>query len=378
MEEKGRAWIELSRENLKKNVLFFRKILGKHTKLMPAVKAEAYGHGAVLIAKELQQLGIRDFCVASAEEGVTLREAGIKGQILILGCTYRNQFPLLEKYQLTQTIVDGGYAGELERYLVKESKGGKLRVQLGIDTGMHRLGVDWQDRQELKRVLDCKTIEITGLFSHLCEADGTTTVEKEFTEIQIARFNEAVKLLKEMGLCGAKTHLQGSYGMLNFPECQYDFARPGIALYGILSRHEEQTKIPAELFPVLSLKSRIQSIRRIKKGEGAGYGLAFCAERDSRIAVLSIGYADGIPRNISGKGWVLICAKRAPIVGRICMDQMLVDVTDIPEAEANRETVLIGREGAEHITAEDYAEWSGTIANEIVSRLGKRLMRMWE
>lgn len=365
-----RAWIELDRTNLAKNVSFFKGMAGEGCALMPAVKANAYGHGAALIAEELQRLGVTDFCVASVGEGIELREAGVKGQILVLGFTPQADFPMLERYHLTQTIVDADYGKKLCEYP------GRLKVHAAVDTGMHRLGIPWNQEKEIVRLAGAGNLRLTGIFSHLCVADSKAAADIAYTWEQIARFDAAVKKLRLAGVREFKTHLQSSYGVLNYPECHYDYARIGIALYGILSREEDAGKECRKLFPVLSLKSRIACIRTVEAGEGVGYGLAYVAAERSRIAVLPIGYADGIPRSLAGKGYVLIDGKRAPIVGRICMDQMFVDVTGLCGVEAADEAVLIGTSGQEQITAEQYAAWENTISNEIVSRLGGRLERI--
>lgn len=370
MYRKGRAWIELNAENLKKNVEFFRRVLPEKCRLMPAVKADAYGHGAALIAAELNKLGISDFCVASAQEGAALRGAGIEGRILVLGYTHPENLGLLQACRLTQTVVDIAYADVLRR------SGKNVLVQIGVDTGMHRLGIDWENLEEIQNIWRTAGFKVTGIYSHLCAADERGEEAEAFTRLQIARFAALTDRLQQAGIRGFSSHLQGSYGILNYPECVFDYARPGIALYGILSGKEDRTKIAADLHPVLSLKARIQCIRQVKQGEGAGYGLAFLARRDTRLAVLSAGYADGIPRNLGERGHVLVCGKEAPVAGRICMDQMLVDVTEIPEARAGEEAVLIGTQGERTVTMEQYAAWSGTIANEIASRLGARLERL--
>lgn len=370
MAEKNRAWIELSRENLEYNVEQLKKLLPEDCRLMPAVKADAYGHGMTLIAGMLQDMGICDFCVAAVDEGITLRQCGIKGQILILGYTYPSQFEKLEDYDLTQTVVDARYAGELQRY------GRKLKVHVGIDTGMHRLGERCEDMEAIKGIWECDNLEITGVFSHLCVADGVTEADKSYTLEQIRKFEETVATLNEHGIKGFSRHLQGSYGILNYSWLRYEHCRPGIALYGLLSTEADKQNLAVELKPVMELKARVQSVRKLYRGEGAGYGLDFRAEKDSVIAALSIGYADGIPRELSEEGYVLIGGRQAKIIGRICMDQMLVDVTDIPDVTAGEEAVLIGKQGTEQITGEQVAAWCGTITNEFFSRLGNRLERM--
>lgn len=397
----GRAWIELDREALRENVRALRAALPAGCKLMPALKANAYGHGAVLMARELSVLGIHDYCVAALSEGIALRKSGIRGNILILGYTHPRDFGLLRRYRLTQTVLDSGYAARLNRY------GKKLAVHIGIDTGMHRLGIDCENMDELRRIYRMKHLRVKGLFSHLCASDGTSRQERDFTLAQAQAFYRTVERLRQEGFPCPGLHLLASYGIRNYPQYAGDYARVGIALYGVLSTREDDTgqqgadvasltaerrsnstaSLAAErqgagasslaLRPVLSLKARVATVKDLSPGETAGYGLAFTARRPTKLAVLSIGYADGLPRALScGRGQVLINGHRAPIAGRICMDQTLVDVTDIPFVCPGAEAVLIGVSGQEEITAYDLAEACGTITNEILSRLGERLGRM--
>lgn len=371
--EKSRAWIELDMKHLAHNVAEFKRMLPEDCKMMPAVKANAYGHGASEMAGELQKLGIDAFCVASIEEGIELRRDGIKGEILVLGYTDPAAAKTLLDYQITQTIIDEEYGKQLESYAAKE--GGRLPVHIGVDTGMHRLGIPWDAHERLCAMWKLPHLEVRGVYSHLCVSDGEEEKEIAFTKTQIARFDETVAYLRTQIKKPFAAHLQGSYGVLNYPECHYDYARVGIALYGILSSRTLIPKSAKGLLPVLSLHSVITSIRELNPGEGAGYGLDFVAAKKSRIAAAAIGYADGIPRNLSGRGMALLHGKRVPIVGRVCMDQLLLDVTGVPDAAPEDEVLFIGGQGAEKISAEEFAEWSDTISNEIVSRLGARLGR---
>ena len=371
--EKRRAWIELDMKHLAHNVAEFKRMLPEDCKMMPAVKANAYGHGASEMAGELQKLGIDAFCVASMEEGIELRRDGIKGEILVLGYTDPAAAKTLLDYQITQTIIDEEYGKQLESYAAKE--GGRLPVHIGVDTGMHRLGIPWDAHERICAMWKLPHLEVRGVYSHLCVSDGEEEKEIAFTKTQIARFNETVAYLRTQIKKPFAAHLQGSYGVLNYPECHYDYARVGIALYGILSSRTLIPKSAKGLLPVLSLHSVITSIRELNPGEGAGYGLDFVAAKKSRIAAAAIGYADGIPRNLSGRGMALLHGKRVPIVGRVCMDQLLLDVTGVPDAAPEDEVLFIGGQGAEKISAEEFAGWSDTISNEIVSRLGARLGR---
>ncbi|MCM1101142.1 MAG: serine racemase VanT catalytic subunit [Acetatifactor muris] len=364
----GRAWIELDMDNLRANVAALQSLLPEGCQLMPVVKANAYGHGAVLIARELNRLRIRSFAVASLEEGVKLRRHGIRGEILILGYTHPRQFPLLRRYRLTQTLIDRSYAELLNAY------GRKIKVHVKIDTGMRRLGERCENREDLQYIYSRPNLIVTGTYTHLCADEESTPRDVLFTKTQAAAFYAAVANLEAKGFSCGKIHLLASYGLLRYPQFAGDYARTGIALYGVLSRRKDLADCPVSLAPVLSVKARVALIKELYAGESAGYGLQYTAPADRRIAVLSIGYADGIPRSLScGKGHVLIRGHRAPIIGCICMDQTLVDVTAIPDVSPGDTAVLIGVSEDQEISAYDLAEASDTITNELLSRLGSRL-----
>ena len=370
-ERRGRAWIELDREALSQNVEALLAMLPDHCSLMPAVKADAYGHGAVLIARELNRIGVEAFCVASAGEGEELRREGVRGEILVLGYTDPIQFDLLHRCRLTQTIVDYQYAERLNGY------GKRLHVHIGVDTGMHRLGIGYEERSLIMDIFEMKNLAVDGLFTHLCTSDGQALKEQSFTDLQARRFYSVVDDLERNGYSCPKLHLQSSYGILNYPKLAEDYARVGIALYGVLSTREDTKRWEDVLRPVLSLKARVACVRRLCCGETAGYGMAFTAQRDMEIATITVGYGDGLPRNLSGgQGFVLINGRRAPVVGRICIDQTIVDVSGIPDVKAGDVAVLIGKSGDKEISAGDLAGWAGTITNEILSRMGARLERV--
>ena len=365
-----RAWLEIDRKALEHNV--FQRLLPDTCQLMPAVKAQAYGLGAALIAKELNRLGIQAFCVASAEEGMELRKNGIAGEILILGYTAPEQFALLHTYQLTQTVVDFSYAKQLNQ---SEKP---LHVHIAVDTGMHRIGERSEHFEELCAMFQMKQLVVDGIFSHLCVSDGQNASDQAYTRAQAECFQQIVQHLEEKGYACGKKHLLASYGIFSYPEYAWDYARVGVALYGTLSNDADTKTIGKELLPVFSMKARVASVRNLKTGETAGYGRQFVAEKQSRIAVITIGYADGLPRCLSnGVGQVLVQGKKVPIVGRICMDQALVDISELEEDAVKTGDVvtLIGTDGNETLTAADMAEAAGTITNEILSRLGSRLER---
>ena len=363
-----RAWIELDRAALEHNFRLLRARLPDTCRLMPAVKANAYGHGAALVSRLLGGMGVRDYCVASAAEGAELRRSGVLGNILVLGYTHPDDFGALDFYDLTQTVVDSDYARLLNEF------GKPLRVHVGVDTGMHRLGLDWAAIDAILDVFDIKNLRIGGVFTHLCAADSENS---GFTLEQNRRFCSVVQALRSRGHRDIETHILNSYGILRYPGFGGSLARPGIVLYGMLSTEADTLRWAPDFRPVLSLKARIESVRTVPRGQGAGYGLAFSAGCDRQIAAVSIGYADGLPRSLScGAGSVLINGRRAPIAGRICMDQTLVDVTGIPDVSPGGTAVIIGASGSEAISAVDIARQSGTITNEILSRLGPRLERI--
>lgn len=368
---KDRAWISLDRNALAHNVAILRSLLPEGCELMPAIKANAYGHGAVLMGRELNRLGVNAFCVASVSEGIELRQGGVRGEILILGYTHPKQFPLLRQYGLTQTVVDYDYALEMNRF------GMPLKGHIAIDTGMHRLGERCDHMEHFMELLSLRNLKITGAMTHLCAVDSDRPEDCNFTRCQADAFYRIIDAWKERGFRCPKVHLQSSYGVLNYPELAGDYARVGIALYGVHSAKTDYDRAAADLRPVLSLMARIAVVKELLPGEAAGYGLTFVADRPMRIATLSIGYGDGLPRALSGGvGSVLIHGQRASVIGRICMDQTIVDVTDIPKVHAGDTAVLIGRSGEEVITACDLAAQCGTITNEILSRLGGRLQRI--
>lgn len=364
-----RAWLEINLRNLAHNVKTLQAAMPAGCKMMAVVKAEGYGHGMYEITTCLDRLGVSAFAVATIEEGIRLRKYGIRGEILILGYTSPNRAKELCKYRLTQTLIDYRYAKVLNK------QGYRIKAQIKTDTGMHRLGFDPEKPEEIREAFLLEHLKITGVFTHLCCADSQRKEDIAFTCGQIDTFYRVLEELKEGGIRIPKIHIQSSYGLLNYPELECDYVRTGIAMYGVLSAPADRTRLELDLRPVLSLKARVVLLRHIRAGESVGYGRAFTAERDSQIAILPIGYADGFPRNMScGNSFVLICGQRAAVIGRICMDQLAVDVTDIPGVRIGSIATLIGRDGKEEIMAPVAAENAESITNELLSRMGRRLM----
>lgn len=362
----NRAWAEINLSHLAHNTRVLQSALGSNKRIMAVVKANAYGHGDVAVAKALSREGIRAFAVATIDEGIRLRQHGITGEILILGYTDTGHAAELLRYDLTQTIVDAGHAQALSRC------GVLVKVHIKVDTGMHRLGESHNHADEIIRMFNDKHLKIDGIYTHLCCADSLEREDEAFTRLQISRFNELLQKLEQHQIPLPKTHIQSSYGVLNYPEACADYARIGLALYCALG----STKQVINLKPVLSLKARVIHVNRIAAGESVGYGREFVTQKESLAATLAVGYADGVPRGLSGQGEVLLHGCRTPMIGRICMDQMTVDVTDVPNVRRGDIATLIGCDGNEELSAMEVAERAGTIANDLLSRLGSRLERV--
>ncbi len=365
--KEGRAWVEVNLSALKQNAKKLQSLLNAQCSLMAVLKANAYGHGDIEAAKALNAIGIKAFAVATCREGMRLRKNGIYGEILILGYTLPCDLPCVVHYGLTQTVVDVSYAKELN------DLGEKIHVHIKVDTGMHRLGVDVFHIAQIESIFACKNLIVDGIFSHLGLSQSLSKQDISETNRQIRRFFNAISILKKEGYCTGKVHLQSSYGILNYPLLPCDYARAGIALYGAAD-YQNSASPDLKLSPVLSLKARIAAIKTVTSGQNIGYGRAFTADALMTVAVVAIGYADGMPREYSsGSAYVLLHGKKAPIIGTVCMDQMFIDCTNIPQAKTGDIVTIIGRDGSKLVTCEEVAKKCGTIPNEILSRLSQRL-----
>lgn len=362
-----RSWVEVNLSILCNNLEIYSFRLPLSVQIMAVVKADAYGHGAVEVSRALQKSGITDFAVSNVLEAVELREVGIKGQILILGYTPIEDLELLSKYDITQAIISSDYADDLI------ASNHHIKCQYAIDTGMNRIGLDADNveecEQEIRRVAE--KLQLTGLFTHLCVAD--TPSEDGFTSLQQEKFKRVVESVKNLNLpyihalnsAGGLWH-QGGFSNLN---------RLGIIMYGL--KPDYMNSLPEGIEPAMEWKSVVSMVKLVHPGETIGYGRTFTVEKEMKIATIPTGYADGYNRALSNKGYVLINGKKAPIVGRVCMDQFMVDVTDIPDVRAYDEVILIGKSGDEMLTADDMAQMLGTIGYEIVCDVGKRVQRVY-
>lgn len=321
-----RAWIEIDADNLKHNIEVLQDAMQEDCELMAVVKADAFGHGAFTVATMAERMGVKAFAVATIDEAIALRRYGIRGEILILGYTAPERARELHNFSLTQTLIDYDYAISLlrQKYTIKS--------HIKINTGMNRLGFELDDIEKIVEIFQAEQLGVCGVYTHLCVADRLNREDVAFTHTQIKNFYHLLHQIQERGIHPGKIHIQSSYGLLNYPELQCDYVRVGIALYGVLSSAKDKTKQKLDLRPVLSLKARVILLRKVQKGEIVGYGRAFTAEKECVIALIAVGYADGIPRNLScGKQTVLIRGHEVPVAGRICMDQLAVDVTEIPD-----------------------------------------------
>lgn len=366
----NRAWIEINLKALEHNIKSIKNMIPEQCRIMAVVKANAYGHGDIQIAEYLNQMGIDTFAVATLDEGIRLRKSGIKGYILILGYTHIEYFNDIVYYNLIQTVVDADYAKQLNTF------GEKVMVHIKIDTGMHRLGLDFRDMNVIKGLLEFENLDIRGIYSHLCVSDSLSDTDISFTNQQIRCFCQVREFLNEHGYHNIKTHLQSSYGILNYQEIDCNYVRPGIILYGIQSSMNIKTKVSLDLKAVLSIKARIASIHEIDAGESVGYERKFRAVNKRTVATVTIGYADGIPRSLIGQK-TIVKGKFAKIIGSICMDQLMIDITNIKSVKQGDIVTLIGQEKGLTVSAEEMAYHDNTITNELLSRLGTRLEKVY-
>jgi len=338
---------------------------------MAVIKANAYGHGAETVAKRLVGEGIKTFAVATVIEGVELRNCVPDGDILILGCTLPKDAGSLYDSNLTQLVADAAHAKALD------ATGYKLRVHIAIDTGMHRLGIEPVDFAGIEGIFKCGNLTVEGVATHLASPDSLNESDICFTRAQMERFYKVVGKLKEKGYNTGKLHAQSSYGIYNYPDLACDYIRPGIMLYGVHSQADD-TIVKTDLKPVLSLRAVIAQVRRIEAGESVSYGRLYTADKPIMLATVGIGYADGIPRQMTNNGGMsIVNGRKVPIIGRICMDLLMLDVTGAGHVKAGDVATFIGTDGDEEIRCEEVAAAAGTITNDILCRLGVRLPRIY-
>lgn len=367
-----RAWAQIDLDAVAQNARALQDCLPRGCRLMAVVKADAYGHGAPAVAGRLWREGLRAFAVATLEEGAALRRCGVTGEILILGYTDPARVPELLRWRLSQTVADAAHGAALAAAAGRRA----VPVHLAVDTGMHRLGVPAGDVSAVARLLQTPGLAVRGLFTHLAVADSLSPGDEAFTHAQLAAFAALTRAVRGRGLALPPLHALASAGILNHAKLPLHFARAGLALYGAQSVPGGARLAPA-LRPAMALCARVVRVHTLAAGECAGYGRAFCAARPTRLAVVSIGYADGVPRALGeGRGTALLRGARVPIAGRVCMDQLFVDATETG-ADVGDVVTLIGTDGSARISAEEAAAAAGTIPNELLCRVGARVPRVY-
>jgi alanine racemase len=354
------------------NLSCIKRYLSPDCEVMAIVKANAYGHGAEETARGLARQGVGRFAVASLDEGIALRQAGTSASIVVLGALFKEQASDLVAHQLTPVVSDGGILPALAE--AARSHPVPYPIHLKVETGMGRLGFS---PEELLSLLDNpllrSPLHVEGMMTHLADADGK---DSNFTERQLGAFRHMVEQVRQRGFTIPLVHTANSAAIVRFPDAHFSLVRPGIMLYGY---HTLPATVPApDLKPVLSLHTTIVQLRNIPQGGTVSYNGTFVATRPTRIAVLPIGYADGYSRQLSHRGAVLIRGHRAPIVGLVCMDMIMVDVTDIASVQVGETVTLIGQQGGESIWADELAGWIDTIPYEVLCGIGSRVPRLYE
>lgn len=366
-----RAWVEIDRSALAKNIRQIKTLLSPKTGLMAVVKADAYGHGAVTVSQTVLEAGADWLGVATLPEGIELRQAGISAPILILGATYTpEQVRALVRWQLQPTLCTPKQALVFAEVLAES--GESLPVHLKIDTGMSRLGTPWQEAIEFVRmVAGLSQLEIASVYSHFATADDR---DRTVMEQQNDRFQQVLSQIQAAGIPIPRLHIANSAATLTDPHLHYDLVRVGLAVYGLYPAEHLQGTI--DLHPVLQVKARVTQVKTIPAGTGVSYGHKFIASQPTRIAVIGIGYADGVPRNLSNQLKVILRDRLVPQIGAITMDQLMLDVSAIPDVEVGEVVTLLGKQGTHTISADDWASTLGTISWEILCSFKHRLPRI--
>lgn len=369
-----RCYAEISLEAIGHNIREVKKRLPEGVKLLGVVKANAYGHGAVPVASYLENQ-VDYFATATIEEAVELRENGISAPILILGYVSPSQYGDLVEYDITQTIDSYAQALALEKEAARQNR--KAKAHLAVDTGMTRIGfqVTEHDADEAAKIADLPHIELEGMFTHFSCADQE---DKTYCSMQMEKYDKMTALLAERGVTIPLCHICNSAGIMEFDDHRFEMVRSGIITYGIYPS-EEVKKERLDLIPALSWKSHVIHVKEVGPGIGVSYGATYVTEKPmTRIATVSAGYADGYPRALSNQGCVLIHGKKAPIIGRICMDQMMVDVTDIPDVQVEDVVTLVGTDGDETITIEEIANPAARFDYEMLCDISSRVTRVYK
>ena len=374
MEKNNRVKAVISLDAVEQNFREMRKNIAEDTKMIAVVKADAYGHGAVPIAHLIEDYDyIWGFAAATAEEAVHLRQAGITKPILILGIVFDEYFPELVQYDIRPAVCEYDEAKKLSDEAVLQNK--TVHIHIALDTGMTRIGyADIPESvEEIKKIAELPNLEIEGMYTHFARADE---YDRSPAMVQLERYQDFSKRVEEAGVDIPLHHCSNSAGIIRVPEANLSIVRAGITIYGIYPSSEVERDI-VKLAPVMELKSHITYVKDVPAGAAISYGGTYVADKKRRVATIPVGYADGYPRQLSNKGWVLIHGKKAPILGRVCMDQFMADVTEIDNVKKGDEVTLLGRDGDEFISIEEMGDLCGRFSYEFACDISPRVPRVY-
>ena len=362
------AWTEIDLGKLRRNLQLIRSDLPRGVKLLAVVKDEAYGHGALDVARVAVEEGAWGFCLSTLEEAMLLREGGITAPLLLLGERQEAELEWCVAHHLTVCVNELHTVRRLAK--IAAAFGKQVPVHVKIHTGMSRYGVRWEEALPLiETIVAEKSLLLEGVMTHFSQSDEA---EKNFANLQFARFSEVLRAMEKKGISVKLRHTCNSGGFLDLPQAHLDMVRVGILLYGVFPS-QVCRKIEG-IEPVMSVKAKIAAIQKLKPGEVVGYGMHYTAPSERRIAILPIGYGDGFPR-VRNEGCALIHGRRAPIIGGIAMDALMVDITDIPQAQMWDESVLMGSQGAHEITVRDIAKLKKSVTYDVLTNWRLRLRR---
>ena len=374
-----RTWAEVSLDAIDHNFKMIQKQLKPETLICCVIKADAYGHGAEILAKEYEKLGADWFAVSNLEEAMQIRSAGISLPILILGYTPPCMAAQLSKLNIAQTVLSAGYGRELSVQAVKA--GVTVRVHIKLDTGMSRIGFMYQNPvrdggviDEIEEVCKLPSLDPEGVFTHFAVADEGND-GRAYTVMQFDNLMRAVALLEQRGIAFKIRHCANSAAIFDYPDMQLDMVRPGVILYGLMP--SDMMKNTIELMPAMELKSIVSLVKMIEPQTSVSYGRKYIAKRPVKIATVPIGYADGYPRHLYIKASMLVRGHKAKIIGRVCMDQLMLNVTSVPDVQEGDVVTVFGRDGDASITLEELAAYNNTINYELVCMISKRVPRIY-
>lgn len=372
MKDYFRVEAEIDLSAIEQNIFNVKKLLKPETKLMIVIKADGYGHGAFPVAKVLDPVADA-YGVAILEEGLTLRRIGIKKPILILGFTPEQQYQEMVEKDIMTAVFTYDMAEGIAEEAKRQKKTAKIHIK--IDTGMGRIGFQPSEASiaTIKRISALENLQIDGIFTHFAKADEK---DKTYFEEQFAKYQWVCRRLSEEGVEIPVHHVANSASIMELPKAQLDMVRSGIITYGLYPSDEVDASLLA-LHPAMSMRATVSFVKQVPAGSGIGYGISYITKSPARIATVPVGYADGYSRALSNRGFVLIHGKRAPIVGRICMDQFMVDVTHIPDVCVGDVVTLLGKDGNAEISAEELSAWAGSFNYELICDVSKRVPRVY-